>query len=337
MKISEYNKFIPQNVAPQNAVQIGLYNRNNKRLGGFELQNLKRSFGTKLYTFESISDVHIDIDTAESDFRKALNYAQDNVDFVCIAGDLTNMNTDEQWELYKSITDEYTIPIHAISGNHDCYGSGISDAKLQLYTGHGLHYSFEKENDVFIMIGEYAWASQSGGIQPFYNISLQFLYNTLEANRNKRCFVFIHVFPWGKAGDPFELYSSNALFGTQGTLIYNLMQHYKNAIWFHGHSHQKFDVQCQHDKANYDFDFGVHNIHIPSVTKPVDIINGQRVAEVSGSQGYIVDVYENNVVLKGMNFVNESVVPLAVYNLDTTLKNVDANTFTDNTGIITNS
>ena len=46
------------------------------------------------------------------------------------------------------------------------------------------------DNDIFIMLGEYGWTVNT----PFADGELQFLYDTLEANRNKRCFVFFHVF-----------------------------------------------------------------------------------------------------------------------------------------------
>jgi hypothetical protein len=46
------------------------------------------------------------------------------------------------------------------------------------------------------------------------------------------------------------------------------------------------------------------------------------------------DVYENHIVLRGRDFANEKFVPIATYKIDTTLQNVEANTFTDSTGTI---
>ena len=78
MQITKYEKLIPENVAPSNAVKIGIYNKKtNKRLGGFGLQNLRLpSLGKKLYSFGALSDIHLQYTyaAAQEDFQKALTY-----------------------------------------------------------------------------------------------------------------------------------------------------------------------------------------------------------------------------------------------------------------------
>ena len=54
----------------------------------------------------------------------------------------------------------------------------------------------------------------------------------------------------------------------------------------------------------------------------------------SESQGYIVDVYKDCIVLNGMDLVNNKPVPLGTFKIDTTLQTIEANTFTDSTGFI---
>jgi 3',5'-cyclic AMP phosphodiesterase CpdA len=334
--MATYMELIPQNTAPEGAVAVGLYGPTGKRLTGMALGGLARpELGEKKYSFGALADVHISQDTAEEDFKRALAYFSENTDFVCIAGDLTQYNEDAEWEQYAACAAESTVPIYPVGGNHDAYGSGLTDARFQKYTGYGTFYTFEKENDVFIMLSQAAWASKSANIQPFYQSGLQALYEALEANRNKRCFVFQHLFPWGGAGDPLELYTSNHLFGTQGTVLYSLMAHYPNAVWFHGHSHHLFDGQRLHPKANYDFDRGCHSVHIPSCALPVAFTSdGNRTALPEGSQGYVVEVYENHIILLGRDFVAGADIPLATYCLDTTLKTVEAGTYIDDTGTI---
>lgn len=331
---STYKGLIPQNIAPQNATKI-VVEKDNKKVCEMDLGPLKfpSNLGTKQYSFGAISDVHLGINTSQEDLANAISYFNSSdVSFVCVSGDITDGGTEWQFkDLWKNLyKPQSTKPIYEVAGNHDCYGEGLTDAKFEGYTGRKLFYTFTQGNDVFIMLSMYAWSVST----PFALSSLQSLYNTLEANRNKRCFVFQHIFPWGGAGDPFELYSSDYLTGTQGQVIYSLMSHYKNALWFHGHSHQMFQVQEQHEKANYDFDRGCHSIHIPSLASPIDIVNGQRVSIVEGSQGYVVDVYPNHIVLKGRDFSNDKDVPLAYYCLDTTLKTIAAGTYTDSTGTI---
>jgi hypothetical protein len=52
------------------------------------------------------------------------------------------------------------------------------------------------------------------------------------------------------------------------------------------------------------------------------------------SEGYVVDVYENGIVLRGYDFVNAKFIPYAHYYIDTTLKTVAADTYVDPTGTI---
>ena len=55
-----FNKFIGFNVAPESAKKIGVYNKSGTRLGSVSIDNtpLKKTRGTKLYSFGILSDVH---------------------------------------------------------------------------------------------------------------------------------------------------------------------------------------------------------------------------------------------------------------------------------------
>ena len=66
----------------------------------------------------------------------------------------------------------------------------------------------QKGNDVFIMVGHYgSWHDGNWQSKEFVSVDeLQWLYETLEANRNKRCFVFVHCLPLAHGvGDPCGL------------------------------------------------------------------------------------------------------------------------------------
>jgi Icc-related predicted phosphoesterase len=339
MNVTKFEDFIPQNIAPSNAKRIGIY-KSDTRVGGFGLSNLRLShIGNKQYSFGAISDVHIQRTTAKDDFQRALTYFNNaDTSFVCVCGDLTESGYAEQLAEYKVCVDTYaTKPVYVISGNHESYGGLDIASVIETYTGKPLYYSFEQGNDVFIMLGiveEY---------NLFTDAELQWLYETLEANRNKRCFVFQHVFN-GKekeavCGNAYGLYRnycwSNA---TQTTIFESLMEHYKNVIWFHGHSHFRFNLQSKDcTYANIDKSNGYWSVHIPSISVPREDADGDGTTEyyTAGSEGYVVDVYENHIVLRGRDFVAEEFLPIAQYCLDTTLQTIEANTFTDSTGTIT--
>ena len=344
MNNTQLTFLIPENIAYAESKRIGIYKSDGTRVGGFGLQNLRfPDLGEKMYKFGALSDVHVSQTTAEADFRRALTFFQDTekVDFVCIAGDLTQQNATAEWELYAQCVAEESenTPVYPVGGNHDAYGSGLSDALFSQYTGHGTFYTFEKDGDVFIMLSNLAYPSKSGNLPPFVASQLQALYNALETNRNKRCFVFQHYFMVGMAGDPANVYGSTTLFGTQETVFKSLMEHYSNALWFHGHSHQAYESQVAHQSSIYDNICGCHNIHIPSCYMPILVKNNNgtysKTEKVNGSQGYVIDVYEHAVVLRGRDFVGGTFLPIATYCLDTTLKTVAAGTYTDSTGTIT--
>lgn len=348
----KYTHFIPENTAPAGAQKIGVYDSAGSKVCNLALGRLKPPSASKLYSFCALADVHITYDTASEDFQRALTYAEANCDFTCVAGDLTdNGGVESQLATYKSIVDTYspTKPVYAITGNHEHY-DGYSDAYLETYTGQPLYYSFAQGDDVFIMVGH--WGSYRGdGIgwrsDEFVSVEeLQWLYETLEANRNKRCFVFSHVLPHEHGvGNPSNLYNSALIWKTTdggvGQAFISLLQHYKNTIFFHGHSHTMFWLQELDKKANYSDANGYRSVHIPSLAVPRDLTaDGTALEKIyAESEGYIVDVYHDCIVLNGRDFVDNNedghILPIATYKIDTTLQTVEAGTFTDSTGIIT--
>lgn len=346
----KYKHFISENIAPNGAEKIVVYDSNGKIVCGIPLGRLKPPSDSKLYSFCALSDVHITHDTASEDFQRALTYAENNCDFTCICGDLTdNATIESQLATYKSIVDTYSPnkPVYAITGNHENYSNKCKDY-LEKYTGKPLYYSFTNGNDVFIMVGHYgAYAGDGIGWLSTNFISveeLQWLYETLEANRNKRCFVFNHGFPAEhNVGNPNNFYTSPLLWRTAdasiGQAYINLLKHYKNTILFHGHSHSRFDLQEEDKMANYSDKNGYRSVHIPSLAVPRDIVNGTRTDVYAESEGYIVDVYDDYIILNGRDFIDNdkdgNIIPIATYKIDTTLQTVEANTFTDSTGVIT--
>ena len=186
--MAKYEGFIPQNVAMPNASKIAVYNPNGKQVGTIALRGLKFPDNIeKLYSFGALSDVHYQEDTAPEDFQRALTYLNETEDvaFTCICGDLTNNGTAAELTAYKNAVDTYSpdTPVYAIMGNHDWRG-GLANS-IANYTGHPTYYSIEHGNDVFIFVGIINdWTTDVLSTE-----ELQWLYETLEANRNKRCFI----------------------------------------------------------------------------------------------------------------------------------------------------
>ncbi len=347
----KYTHFIPENTAPSGAKKIGVYDITGKRITGISLGRLSQPSGERLYSFCALSDTHLTYDTANADFQRALTYAENSdCAFTCIAGDLVSTGSEEEMQTYKGIVDTYASskPVYAITGNHENY-STKSQSYIQNYTGKPLYYSFTKGDDVFIMLGHYGGYGGDGiGWKSSEFLSadeIQWLYETLEANRNKRCFVFSHVLPHEHGvGNPNGLYKSALIWKTTdggiGQVFISLLRHYKNVIFFHGHSHTRFWLQEVDGKANYSDANGYRSIHIPSLAVPRDLAeDGTKLENVyAESEGYIVDVYDDCIVLNGRDFIDNGqdghILPIATYRIDTALVDIPAGTFSDSTGTI---
>lgn len=344
--MAKYMDFIHQNVAPKNAKRIGVYDSNDSRIGTIPLGSLAfPNAGQKLYSFGALSDVHISYSTAEADFQTALTYLHDieKVALVCVCGDLTGDGSNTQLAQYKTVVDGYSkgTPVYAIAGNHEGMTADVAN-RIATYTGHPLYYSFTNGNDVFIMVGTIGGEMYSNGVV-FADGELQWLYETLEANRNKRCFVFQHIFAGVEkeavCGNAGGLYTNWCWHNTSECIAFeSLMKHYKNVVWFHGHSHLRYSLQRYGQLyANYSEAEGYRSVHIPSLTVPREDTDNDGTYEnnYGGSEGYIADVYENGIHLRGRDFVKGEFLPIASYWLDTTLQTIPAGTYTDSTGTIT--
>ena len=344
----KYKHFIPENTAPSGAKCVGVYNSSGEQVCTISLGRMTPTTKKKLYSFGIIADIHLYplaavVWTPETKFDNALTLFENRGCAFCIpVGDLTQsgfyLRTDDsdastqslderQFAKYKEIRDKHTIPVYPLCGNHESYyGMAISDNLdlLKTYTGKGeLSYTVTYGDDVFILCG------QPSGSIVMSDEDFTWLGETLEANKDKRCFVFVHSniddnVEGGveDSGNPCFA-RENSIFGYWGTTktanFINLMKQYPNVIVFHGHTHMKFEAQEFDSKANYSEENGFKSVHVPSSGAPRTLISadGTWEADNTGSQGYIVDVYDDCIVLNGMDLINEEYVPLGVYKIDT--------------------
>ena len=302
-----YRHFIPQNTAPKGAEKIGVYNGNGEKVLTIPLGGLTPTTKEKLYSFGLVSDVHLYpiaavVWTPEVKFDNALTLFENSGCSFCIAcGDLTNtgfyLRTDEntagtevlderQMKKYKEICDKHDIPVYELCGNHESYYDMPITNSLALwetYTGKSaLSYTVEQGNDVFILCGQHRM------LQVMSDEDFTWLSETLEANKEKRCFVFVHSHIDDNveggvedSGNP-AFARENSIFGywgaTKTTNFINLMKQYPNTILFHGHTHIKFEAQMFDKQANYSEENGFRSVHIPSSGSPREVISISRLS-----------------------------------------------------------
>ena len=334
----EFNRLIKENVAPYTALSIGLYNKAGKKQGTIPLGNLAfpNDLGEKLYSFGAVSDIHLSSamgNDASEDFKKALTFfnEKENVAFTCVCGDLTNWGIASEFANYKKHVDLYSpnTPVYAISGNHDANDSAeyyqaetgalTKDFNgLVPYTGKPLYYTFEVGNDLFVMLGMSRWDYGYTNDDIFTEESIDWLENVLEANKTKRIFLFQHALDFNGCGKPYiGSPTGNMLKVPLGVRFLNILKDRSNVIWFHGHSHMTFDSQEDNPMANYDFASGYHSVHIPSLATPREYENSAYVGKTAESEGYVVDVYESYIVLRGRDFANGKFLSEANYLIKT--------------------
>ena len=332
-----YQDFINENIAPYAATKIGVYNSEGNKVGVIPLGNFKPEYGDRLYRFGVLSDVHNQSDqSAEStaDLQRALSIfnEKESVIMTCICGDISQNGTASEFEIYKNNVDAKSpnTPVYTTVGNHDATSSGLNLDNWNTYTGnHGRSFEVTQGNDHFLFFGMNYWSLGSSGT-PYMEEDMAWLEEKLETYRNERCFIFTHLFFPDRAGNLNGIYpSGNWLGGAQLTRIQGLCDHYKNTIWFSGHSHWKWYLQKYQDRANIYRNNCGWCVHIPSCASPIDSDGSTRVDKPLESEGAIVDVYENYIDIRGIDLKNEKYLPIAQYRLDTTLVEIPAKEATE--------
>lgn len=345
--------FIKENVAPYSSSSIGIFNSNDELVGKIPLNNFKPNYGDRLFRFGILSDVHNNNADSQSnedivDFENALQFFNDteSVNITCICGDITQGGRPAQFAIYKGIVEDksYSTPVYTTTGNHDCPSTGdLNNSDWEPYTGNPKTFEFVQrignEDVHFLFLGMNRYSLGDGGV-PYLDSDIEWLEEKLEEYRNERCFVFTHLFFPEKAGNFKHIYpSSNWLGGGQLTKLLELNEHYLNTVWFSGHSHWKWYLQKYEDKANVYRSYDENGnptcgwcVHIPSCASPIDSDGvSSRVSKPLESEGGIVDVYEDYIVIRGMVFkdTNDTTytnlyLPVAQYKLDTTLIEIAA-------------
>ncbi len=266
--------------------------------------------GNKLYTFGAISDIHLRPDNyghGIDDFNRTIPLLQNlGAEFVGIAGDLGYYGNTNELELYKSALDTLaTVPFHVVRGNHD---KPFSDADWQTYTGFAPNHEFVYNGDVFLFVSLDYVNNTTGTVDVGYAVGLAWLKERLARYKGARIFVFIHFPPTGYSGLADGQYYGWTSTATEDDELVSALLQTKNVIMFTGHTHYRLNVEETYDSINiYRFNNSkAAFIHVPSNSRPRDK-DGNTVEQYS--EGYIADVYEQGVVVRGVDFVSGEFMP----------------------------
>ena len=255
-------------------------------------QNPLNKCGSRKFKFAIFSDVHTTVnDTANANvkFKEAIEKVQElGCEFIAITGDLCNYDVENELNQYKSLVDANAIiPVYEVAGNHDATQSGLNATLWKTITGHDPYYEIIHEDEVFLFLSQYQWADNnaSGMLPQTYR---DWLTSKLEEHKTKnRVFFFFHQYMPDCEGFGYRNGTQNQSY-LVGTLPFftNLINTYKNVIWFSGHSHTKFEVQTNYPNVNaYNRNGEICTmIHTPTLQE---------------GEYYVATVYDHLVELEG--------------------------------------
>lgn len=261
--------------------------------------------GNKLYTFGAISDIHLRPDNyghGIDDFNRTIPLLQNlGAEFVGISGDLGYYGNTNELELYQSALNTLaTVPFHVVRGNHD---KPFSDADWQTYTGFAPNHEFVYNGDVFLFMSLDYINNTEGTVDVGYAVGLEWLKGRLDRYKGARIFIFCHFPPTGYSGLADGQYYGWSSASTEDEAFVKAINQTKNVVVFTGHTHYRMNVQETYDNMNI-YRFNASNtalVHVPSNSRPRDA-SGTTVEQYS--EGYIVDVYEQGLVIRGIDFVS---------------------------------
>ena len=320
-------EFILTNAIPKEATRIVAI-KDGAIKASYNIPSNKLNTDTKLYSIGLLSDIHIDTTNDQSnsvsDLQNALSrFKTENVTAICCTGDTVVDGTQAEVEKFIEVKNSTTIPMYIARGNHDCRDYSL--ANWNLVEPNGLYFEKEIGGDIYLFLGMNA-EDYSNSI--FSTEELTWLETKLEQYKNQRVFLFEHVFiePTGNINGLYPWSSMGNVEGQSGKIFRNLMAKYRNVILFTGHSHLEFILQRLGDNANCSerTDSLCHRVHIPSCAKPrANDVSTEDVKEntydkYGSSEGYVMDVYQDYIILKGINFVDNKYLPLAQYRINTT-------------------
>jgi hypothetical protein len=194
--------------------------------------------------------------------------------------------------------------------------------------GRGIRYTFEQGDDVFIFLPQYYW----NYINFYRDEDEDWIKEQLETYKDKRVFLFFHLMLNGTYDVDGDGMSADYALGSVSRFR-PLINSYPNVIWFTGHSHYnlwreggtKPDGVTPYVNPNtYQSGDSMTMVHCPSCAFIRDkSASGSTVRDYPGSQGLLVDVFADRVIVKGVDFTQGdggAFIPKATYVINPKVK-----------------
>ena len=304
----------------------------------------------ELYTFGALSDTHQGnrYGATSIPYNHFINAAKVLYDkgaiTIGICGDFSYDNIESEYiahsnaikEIFKYAPD---MPIFTTTGNHESKYTGFSYDWYMEYARNVVDYdsdltysNFGKDNldyvvelpdgSVMIFLHQIYYDYGYSSSRLLDDHQLQWLEARLEEYKDRTVFLFFHTFMDEEVGDASSATNEYGLPMLKGTVEYQKFTEYftkyTNVVYFSGHSHWAFDsqlVEPKPGKTNYDKNIDDKDgtfatmVHIPACSTPRVLVGSGN----NRSEGYIVHVYEDCIVLEGYEFVKGETFAYATY------------------------
>lgn len=295
------------------------------------------------------SDVHMNYDSlgfgSYSKWQNTINFFEDNkTDYVIITGDMTGeTNLDYDYNFYIETIKNSSIPVDNVYeciGNHGNSSSLISyftkytsgNDEVRPFENSPYYYVFKegkeegyKDNLFIFMAQEIQGPSDTPLYDNFSKQQIDWLENTLITfnNENTNIFLIEHspFLNWGPGdrhnGDYTRLITFKESY-TQTMRLKKLLETYKDVIMMSGHTHLTY-----YENENYsdEYDSFCRMIHVSSGTQTSsynhsttlisDTDGRENNTPFYGSEGYIVEIYNDYIIYKGYNISTNKIIPAA--------------------------
>lgn len=281
--------------------------------------------GTLLYEFQVVSDTHVrpvgdGFQGGSNHFASALEdiktISPDSAGLM-INGDVVDDGTVAQYQTWQKILTDagWTLDkVHCGIGNHEYYirrsDEDISDEGLIKrfleYTNanpdvNTIYHDFWLEGAHFIFLGSEALGDHMSAT--LSDTQLSWLEEKLAEKRDKGrpIYVFLHQGLDNTVSGTFDGVSDIK----QNDKLAAILKKYPEVILFSGHTHA--DMNGENNMKARDED-------LPSIFNTGAIVNlWENGKQMAGAQGYYVYVFEDKVILRGRDFVNNLWVAAAQY------------------------
>lgn len=266
------------------------------------------------YSFQILTDLHIENFKERPQHVSHLKAALKQVSQLCknsqaiiSIGDHTNHGYIENYECLFTILKEayqnYSLPkIYYALGNHEYIYSQNFSEQISLFKKYtsapNNYYSFNICNHLFIILG----SDSIIGEGTIHKTQLDWLKEEL-AHTHKDQFTFLFVHQPLMDTVSGSLYSKDEKiqywYGIDtGEQIKDILKEYPNAILFTGHTHWTLD-------AFQPLLFGSgKNAHFVNCSSVGYLWNDNDQSE-SGSEGMFIEVYEDYLLIRGREFVDQ--------------------------------